>query len=378
MRRFRPIAYFALAVLAWLVTATSPVGSQVSPPRQLPQAVPTQTAQAQTAQTQPVPTQTAQAQTAQVQEVAMMGMTVSEMDEALAFYTQVLPFEKVSDVEVHGREYEQLQGLFGVRMRVVQLKLGRERIELTEYLTPQGRPIPVDSRSHDLWFQHIAIVVSDMDQAYQQLRSHNVQHVSTGPQRLPEFIEAAAGIEAFYFRDPDDHNLELIYFPPDKGDPRWQAPTDDLFLGIDHTAIAVSDTATSLAFYQDLLGLALVGESENYGTEQEHLNNIFGARLRISGLRASTGPGVEFLEYLSPPGGRPIPDDAQANDLMHWETTLVVADAEAAEARLRSPQVDFVSPGVITLPDTQLGFRRGFLIEDPDGHVLRIVERVRG
>lgn len=369
MRQFRRIAYFVLAALTCLATATTPVGSQASSTLQL-----TQTAQAQTAQIQTVQAQVA----AQVQEVAMMGMTVSDMDEALEFYTQILPFEKVSDVEVQGREYEQLQGLFGVRMRVVQLKLGRERIELTEYLTPQGRPIPIDSRSNDLWFQHIAIVVSDMEPAYQQLRSHNVQHVSTGPQRLPEFIEAAAGIEAFYFRDPDDHNLELIYFPPDKGDPRWQEATDDLFLGIDHTAIAVSDTATSLAFYQDLLGLELAGESENYGTEQEHLNNIFGARLRISGLRASIGPSLEFLEYLSPPGGRPIPDDAQANDLMHWETTLVVADAAAAEARLRTPQVDFISPGLITLPDEQLGFRRGFLIEDPDGHVLRIVERVRG
>jgi catechol 2,3-dioxygenase-like lactoylglutathione lyase family enzyme len=57
------------------------------------------------------------------------------------------------------------------------------------------------------------------------------------------------------------------------------------FWGIDHTAIAVSNTQTSLQFYQVLLGLRLAGESENYGTEQEHLNNVFGARLHISGLR---------------------------------------------------------------------------------------------
>ena len=41
------------------------------------------------------------------------------------------------------------------------------------------------------------------------------------------------------------------------------------FCGIDHTAIMVSDTETSLKFYRDTLGMQIAGESENYGTEQE-------------------------------------------------------------------------------------------------------------
>jgi catechol 2,3-dioxygenase-like lactoylglutathione lyase family enzyme len=310
-----------------------------------------------------------------VKAVEAIGMTVSDMDRAVGFYSQALSFEKISDIEVFGSEYEALQGLFGIRMRVVHMQLGEETLILTEYLTPEGEPIPADSRSNDLWFQHIAIVVSDMDRAYQHLRQHNIQHVSTAPQQLPESIEAAAGIEAFYFRDPDGHNLELIHFPPDKGDPRWQNPTHELFLGIDHTAIAVADTDTSLGFYQDLLGLELAGESENYGTEQEHLNNVFGARLQISGLRAAIGPGIEFLDYLAPAGGRPYPLDAEANDLLHWETTLVVADADAVAQRLQLSSVQFISSNVVTLPDDALGFRKGFLVRDPDGHVLRIVER---
>ena len=62
----------------------------------------------------------------------------------------------------------------------------------------------------------------------------------------------------------------------------------------------VSNTQTSLKFYRDVLGMRLAGESMNSGTEQEHLNNVAGARLRISSLRAATGPGIEFLEYLTP------------------------------------------------------------------------------
>ncbi len=309
-----------------------------------------------------------------VEAVESIGMTVSDMDRAVEFYSQVLSFEQISDVEVLGREYEALQGLFGVRMRVVRLRLGAETLTLTEYLTPQGDAIPADSRSNDLWFQHVAIVVSDMDRAYQHLRQYDIQHVSTAPQQLPAYLEAAAGIKAFYFHDPDGHNLELIHFPPDKGNPRWQRPTRELFLGIDHTAIGVSDTDTSLRFYQ-LLGLELAGESENYGTEQEHLNNVFGARLQISGLRAAIGPGIELLDYLTPAGGRPYPPDAAANDLLHWETTLAVSDAASAAQRLQLRDVQFVSSGLVELPDEALGFRRGFLVRDPDGHVLRIVER---
>jgi catechol 2,3-dioxygenase-like lactoylglutathione lyase family enzyme len=315
---------------------------------------------------------TAQAQT---QAVAAVGFTVSDMDRAMDFYTRVLPFERVSDVEVAGDAYEQLQGVFGVRMRVVRLRLGTEEIELTDYLAPEGCPFPADTRSNDRWFQHIALVVSDMDAAYAHLRQHHVQHASTGPQTLPDWNTAAAGIRAFYFRDPDGHYLEIIFFPPGKGDPRWQNTGKRLFLGIDHTALVVSSTAGSLAFYRDALGLHLAGESENYGTEQEHLNNVFGARLHISGLRAGQGPGIEFLDYLTPRDGRPYPPDARANDLLHWHTTLVVADAEAVAQRLRTTAAAFVSPGVISLPDDRLGFRKAFLVRDPDGHVMRIVER---
>jgi catechol 2,3-dioxygenase-like lactoylglutathione lyase family enzyme len=304
-----------------------------------------------------------------------VGMTVSDMDRAVEFYGKILSFEKVSDTEIAGREYELLQGVFGLRMRVVRMRLGEESIELTEYLAPKGRPIPVDSRSHDRWFQHIAIIVSNMDRAYAWLRQHKVQHASSGPQRLPDWNKNAAGIRAFYFKDLDGHSLEILQFPPDKGDPKWHRPTDKLFLGIDHTAIVVAHTDASLYFYRDLLGLKAVGESENYGTEQEHLNNVFGARLRITTLRAGAGPGIELLEYLAPRDGRPMPADERANDLMHWQTILITRDVETAGTRIRAGKFAFVSPGPVTTPEGILKFVKGFLVRDPDGHVMQMVEK---
>ncbi len=308
-----------------------------------------------------------------IHAVDAVGMTVADMDRSLVFYTQVLSFAPVSDVEVAGSEYEHLQGVFGLRMRVVRLRLGDECIVLTEYLAPKGRPIPADSRSHDRWFQHIAIIVSDIERAYGWLRQHKVEHASNGPQRLPEWNTKAAGIQAFYFKDPDGHPLEILQFPPDKGDTKWHRPTEKLFLGVDHTAIVVRDTEASLQFYRDVLGFQVVGESENYGPEQEHLNHVFGARLRITTLRAAAGPAIEFLEYLAPRDGRPFPADARANDLVHWQTTLTARDFDATAHQVGAGMFPLVSPGIVTLTASQLGFTKGVLVRDPDGHVMQLI-----
>ena len=308
-----------------------------------------------------------------VQAVEAVGMTVSDMDRSVAFFSDVLTFEKVSDDELAGTEYERLQGVFGLRMRVVRMRLGSEQIELTEYLTPRGRPVPVDSRSNDRWFQHVAIIVSNMDAAYARLRQHTVAHSSPEPQRLPDWNTAAGGIRAFYFKDPDGHPLEVLEFPEGKGDPKWHAPAGKLFLGIDHTAIVVGDTAKSLTFYRDLLGLRVAGDSVNYGPEQERLNNVFGARLHITGLRAASGPGIEFLEYLTPRNGRPA-GGIEANDLAHWETILATANVSEAFERFLSGRILLVSPSV-AVPVHAPHFRKGVLAKDPDEHSVKVVER---
>jgi catechol 2,3-dioxygenase-like lactoylglutathione lyase family enzyme len=301
--------------------------------------------------------------------VGAIGLTVSDADASAAFFERVLGFRTVSDVEASERDIELLYGVFGARVRVVRMALGDESIELTEFLAPRGRDYPADTRANDQWFQHIAIVTSNMKAAYEQLRAYGVAHASTGPQRLPDWNVNAAGIEAFYFRDPDGHFLEVLAFPPGKGDRRWQR-RDQLFLGIDHTAIVSHDTERSLAFYRDGLGLQLAGGAENYGVEQEHLNNVFGVRLRITTLRAPAGPGVELLEYLTPRDGRLTPRDLKANDLAHWHTTIVTGGVEALLAKQFGGWL--VSPSVVAAAPVQNG--RALLVRDPDAHGVRLVE----
>jgi catechol 2,3-dioxygenase-like lactoylglutathione lyase family enzyme len=306
--------------------------------------------------------------------VESISLTVSDAEASARFFTGVLGFTRVADAELSGDAAERLHGLFGMRAKVVRLRLGEEALDLMEFLAPAGRPIPADSRSQDRWFQHIAIVVRDMDEAFRALRAGGVRFASTGPQRLPDWNPGAGGIRAFYFRDPDDHVLEVIHFPPGKGDPRWQRAGAPLFQGIDHTAIVVADTGDSLRFYRDTLGMAVAGESENHGVEQEHLNNVFGARLRITALRAARGPGIELLEYLAPSDGRPYPIDSKPSDLWHWHVRIDAEGVEAAARAGRAAGGSWVSPGAVAMPDAAPGFRRGAMVRDPDRHAILLTE----
>ncbi len=323
---------------------------------------------------------TSQKAEAIVEAVGPIGITVSSLRNVLPFYTKVLKFKKVWISEVYGKSWEKLQNSFGIRIRTARLQLGKEFIDLNEYLTPGGRPIPMDSKSNDLWFQHIAIVVSDMQKAHAHLRRNGVRYVSTAPQRIPDWNKGGAGIRAFYFRDPDGHVLEIIYFPPDKGDPRWQKgqkDADRLFLGIDHTAIGVSSSKRSVDFYQNILGLRVAGSGTNYGIEQARLNNVKNARVKITTVKTpkQKGPGIEFLHYLKPGPGRPYPKDTKSHDLWHWQTILYVTDLFSVWRRLQREKAWLVSSSPVQLNKTKRNYTKAFLARDPDGHGLLFVER---
>src|SRR5512143_610765 len=98
----------------------------------------------------------------------MIGFTVADIDRSVSFYSDALAFEKVADFRTGGPRYDRLQGVFGSHVRIVHMRLGDQIVELTQHVAPpDGRPIPVSSHSNDLWFQHVAIVVSDMHRAYE-------------------------------------------------------------------------------------------------------------------------------------------------------------------------------------------------------------------
>jgi catechol 2,3-dioxygenase-like lactoylglutathione lyase family enzyme len=236
--------------------------------------------------------------------------------------------------------------------RIERLALGNERLELVRF-DRAGAPIPRDARSNDRAFQHVAIIVSDMRRAWERVERAGIEPVSAAPQVLPAWNPNAGGIAAVYFRDPEGHPLELLHFPAGKGAPQWHA-TAPLFLGIDHTALAVADTAASTRFYE-ALGFAVRGHSNNYGIEQERLSGVRGAHVSITALRFAQAPGVEFLHYVRPQLSQ-APESARPFDLIATRTVVVEVAAAAACRRFTGAML---RPG-------------GCLLRDPDGHFVEV------
>jgi catechol 2,3-dioxygenase-like lactoylglutathione lyase family enzyme len=312
-----------------------------------------------------------------VKEIDRIGFTVSNLDEVIIFFTEALEFKKIAEFDLSGLEFDTLTGIPNSKVKIAQLKLGDQILELTQYLTPKGRPIPVPSYSNDLSFQHIAIVVRDMDKAYNHLRQFKIRSISSEPQTIPPENKEAAGIRAFKFTDTDGHPLELLYFPPDKGKAIWHQPSDQLFLGIDHTAISISNTSKSLDFYQKVLEMKVLGQGTNSGVTQEKLDNLPNVRVFITAITPPTiVPSMEFLDYKTPPRKQSKPINVKVNDLLSWQTTIVVDDAELAYKILqKNITTQLISSKVVTFSDSKLGFKKAFLLKDTDGHILRFIEK---
>jgi len=82
----------------------------------------------------------------------------------------------------------------------------------------------------------------------------------------------------------------VISAPSDNGDALRQS-TERLLLGIDHTAITVSDSEALLRFQGEGLGLEVHGGTENLGRERERLSRLPGAGVRITRFEPGPGPG---------------------------------------------------------------------------------------
>ena len=296
-----------------------------------------------------------------IQAIARIGLIVSDLEQACAFYRDALGFRVRSERGWTRDDVEVLTGLEGSSARVAVLSLGGQLIELAAF-APAGAPYPTPRAANDPFFQHFAIAVCDMDAAFARLSSSPQAPISRGgPQRLPP---STGSVTAYKFRDPDGHPLELSYIPGSA----WTAPDrEGPFVGVDHSALAVADLDASIAFYTGILGFRLVGRGLNQGPEQDRLDGLDGVVLDIVSLQpGDAGAHIELLHYRSPtselPASRPAPDAIGATRLI-----LQAHSLDELVDRLRRAGAPLVSSGVVTSGDG-----RRVLVRDPDGHLLEL------
>lgn len=298
-----------------------------------------------------------------------IGRNVSDLARAIAFHRDALGFSFINEFPINDPAWGELTGIPGAGGHKAVMRLGEQELELAAF-DPPGRSYPLESGSTDHWFQHIAIVVADMDAAYARLCRHAFTAITEdGPQQLPP---NTGSVTAFKFRDPDGHPLELLHFPPGIGDACWQG-RQGVFLGMDHSALSVADTASSKDFYTRLLGFSVAGRSRNSGPEQARLDHAPDVLVEVVALDpADAGtPHIELLGYERP-AGRPIPADVRPDDVAADRLVLEVDDLPSLIETLEAEGTGFVSAGTVSADDD----RRAALVRDPTGHLLLLCERL--
>jgi len=271
--------------------------------------------------------------------IAWVSRVVADLDRAAAFYRHALGFRIAWRGPVDRTVLSAL-GMGRLRARQAVLRLGGQTVALVQF-SRRGRRYPPDSRSDDLWFQHLAIVVSDIEAAYARLERHaGWRPITDGPpQKLPQ---EDGRVRAYKFRDPDGHPLELLWFPPGQGRAVWhRRGPETLFLGIDHSALSIASPRCSVRFYKTL-GWRVTERTLNHGPRQAALDGLAQAHVQVTALRPClpSGPGLELLAY-QPPGRATRPH--AANDLVTDWTTLAATPGRLPRA-----------------------------VRDPDGHILLV------
>ncbi|MET0430185.1 MAG: VOC family protein [Microvirga sp.] len=298
-----------------------------------------------------------------VEGIARISLNAADPDRLAAYYEAAFGFVREGETAWPGDLASRLFGVAVEGVRVVSLRLGEQVVDLVG-LTPPGAPYPGDVPGNSPLFQHFAIIVSDMAAAYARLSAvPGWQPISRGgPQILPA---SSGGVTAFKFRDPEGHPLELLAFPPGAVPETWRPTSENICLGIDHTAISVADTDQSIAFYERL-GFRVSSRSHNRGPEQARLDGIVEPDVAVTGLSlpGRAAPHLELLRY----GTRTVPARATLQAVAGAATRLVLAltDGVALADLSDSLAAQRVSSGLITWPDG----RTEALLRDPDGHHL--------
>jgi len=267
----------------------------------------------------------------QVRRLVRFSLTTPNAVQLSEFYQNALDFRLLGTERRSGVEFERLMGVDG-GASVVTLGLGDEVVELLQFDRP-GQLYPKDAASSDQCFQHFAIVVADIQLAYQRLVSTGGWTAISigGPQQLPI---SSGGVTAFKFRDPDGHPLELLAFPAGRTPAYWQTRSQgNLFLGIDHSAISVTDDAASIAFYEGL-GLRVAARSANTGPGQERLDAVCHAQVEVTAMEPEqTTPHVELLCYRSASRGES--SIVHSNDVA---ATRLVFLVDGPSSKIATPQ----------------------------------------
>lgn len=303
-----------------------------------------------------------------VQHLLRIELVCRNPQKLADFYQAAFGFVETGAFSLTGPAFANLIGIAGGTLSGITLRLGEQDIALIA-IQPPGKPYPAAIAGWNSLFQHIAIVVTDMAKAYARLSTVEgwTAISSGGPQILPP---SSGGVDAFKFRDPEGHPLELIAFAPGSVPLEWQQTSGAECLGIDHSAISVSNSAASMRFYQGL-GLHRTGGSLNRGPEQSKLDDVAGAVVEVTALALpseQTSPHVELLCYRGEFKSRR--SQQRPNDVTATRFVFAVDPVVSLAALCENHHAAHISAPARLADGTSRA-----LLQDPDGHLICLEAR---
>ncbi len=145
-----------------------------------------------------------------VQRLSHIGICVSELERAVAFYRDALGFEELSRLQLKGPDVERMLAIEGGEVQAVYLQRDGTRIELLYYPAAGHQGAAAPAPMNRLGLTHLSLRVSDLAATVA-----DVQRLGGKCLSETRIDNDAWGSRAVFVTDPDGLRIELLQLPGD-------------------------------------------------------------------------------------------------------------------------------------------------------------------
>ena len=146
-----------------------------------------------------------------IKGIQHVSYTVSNLDEALHFFRDLLGLPASDIMEPKGERLEKLYRMQQVAQRLAIVKTPKgDVIHLIQYLSPKGERI--DARLCNAGVAHIAFEVDDIENTYKELIAKGVEF-NNPPHWGGQIVQEIKGWGVCFMKGPDGIPVELMQSP---------------------------------------------------------------------------------------------------------------------------------------------------------------------
>lgn len=138
-----------------------------------------------------------------IKGIEHVGLSVTNLERSIEFYRDLMGMELVRIIEPNPDfPLEKVVGAPGAKARIAHMKSEQSMLELFQYLSPEGHPMPADHTQADIGFIHAGFTSTDVRSDYNVLLENGVEF-------LGDPVEVRPDVWVVYFKGPDGEVCEI-------------------------------------------------------------------------------------------------------------------------------------------------------------------------